>query len=238
MYHLIFNLIAQSRSGQNLILLVPLMRYARRPCCSDPSHVVNKCESSYSALMGEVLIEIRSWLHGLAFTRRIRNFAVICLNELLVSEDSVRAGIKQMKKYWKSDPVHMTEQGYEDLARLLLEQIMETELSRKLEKKEANSATEVDRKVVNWSARRSDCVLNNDASVHQQYSGEDRGEPHGSEAPHPAGAGEASTVAAEAIEAVDMSRNFTASHTRYQHSVQFILHFFLFLTSYDNQCLL
>jgi hypothetical protein len=164
------------RAGLNKtkILLVPMMRYACMLCCSDPFHMVNKGESSYSALMGEALINIKSWLRGLAFTRRIKNFAVICPNELLISENSVKAGMNQMKKYWKSDPVHMTELGYEDLARLLLEQIMETELSRKLEK-EANSATEADKKVVDWSARRSDWVIKNDSSVHRQYGGENRG---------------------------------------------------------------
>jgi hypothetical protein len=158
------------------ILLVPLMRYARKACCSDTSHVVNRDESSYSALMGEALINIRSWLRGLAFTRRIRNFAVICPNELLVSKDSVKAGIKQLKKYWKSDPVHMTELGYEHLAKLLLDQIMETELSRKLEKTEASTSNvEADKSVVDWSARLSAWVMRNDSSVHRQYGAEDRG---------------------------------------------------------------
>jgi lysophospholipase L1-like esterase len=57
----------------------------------------------------------------------------------------VQAGVKQMKKFWKSDPVHMTEQGYEELAKMLVEQMVETELSRKLEKKETPV---VDKKMV------------------------------------------------------------------------------------------
>jgi hypothetical protein len=62
------------------ILLTPLVRYLGESCCSDTGH---QSERSFGTVAGEALKEFGVWLQDLAFTRRIRNFAVVNPNMLI-----------------------------------------------------------------------------------------------------------------------------------------------------------
>jgi hypothetical protein len=81
---------------------------------------------------------------------------------MMPSDDAVAAA-KHFKRFWKEDPVHMTSSEYKELAKLVLETMLETTLTRSVEKKEEKSAG---RGWVDWAERRS---------VHRNYSADRRG---------------------------------------------------------------
>jgi hypothetical protein len=118
------------RAGQDCskFLLTPLMRYIGKPCCNNPSHITNRNEASYFQNIAEKLKELKGSLNGLAFTRWLHNFAVICPHKLLKSqEDSAKTAALLMQD-WAEDPVHMTNEGYQDLSRKILEFMVEADL--------------------------------------------------------------------------------------------------------------
>jgi hypothetical protein len=149
-------------------LLTPLVRYLGSACCSDMTHVINSSDNLYASGLADKLGEVKEWMGGLAFTRRLRNYAVICPNELLKQED-VSTSAAKFGEYWASDPVHMSKDGYQDLAKKLLERMLEVELKRPTGKKE-----EPAKKMFDWAASRSDWVNRNDTAVHRRDT-EDRG---------------------------------------------------------------
>jgi hypothetical protein len=158
------------RAGQDCVkvLLTPLMRYIVKPCCADPTHIINKgAEQPLGLALGESLNLIYDWLRGLAFTRRIRNFTVIDPNEVIQTKDNVLKAAKQVKKFWKADPVHMSEEGYRVLGKNMLERILEADLSRRTDKEDGQSTG--GRKMVDWAERRSAWVSKNDSQVHRRY---------------------------------------------------------------------
>jgi hypothetical protein len=63
------------------------------------------------------------WLNGLAFTRRLQNYA-------LIKQEEVSKSAVLFSEYWAVDPVHMSSEGYLDLARKLMKRMVETELNR------------------------------------------------------------------------------------------------------------
>jgi hypothetical protein len=67
------------------------------------THVINS--SDFASGLADKLGEVKEWLGGLAFTRRLRNYAVICPNELLKQED-VSKSAARFGEYWAADPVH------------------------------------------------------------------------------------------------------------------------------------
>jgi hypothetical protein len=70
-------------------LNTPLMRYVGGGCCNDTTHIINRSKRQYSTTIAEKLGEMKGSLSSLAFTRRLRNFAVIFPNELLTQENTV-----------------------------------------------------------------------------------------------------------------------------------------------------
>jgi hypothetical protein len=147
------------------ILMTPLMRYVRRKCCDDPGHITNK--GSFGEEIGEGLNEICYWLRNMAFTRRIQNFTVLDPNETMLAGDHIVKDAMQIKKFWKDDPVHMTAAGYKKLGKLILESLLDTNLTRAIEKKEVAKPA---RPRVDWAERRSGWVKQNDSSVHRRYN--------------------------------------------------------------------
>jgi hypothetical protein len=143
-------------------LLTPLVRYLGNACCSDMTHVINSSDNLFASGLADKLGEVKEWMGGLAFTRRLRNYAVICPNELLKQED-VSTSAARFGEYWASDPVHMSKEGYQDLAKKLLERMLEVELKRPTGKKE-----EPAKKMFDWAASRSDWVNRNDTAVHRR----------------------------------------------------------------------
>jgi hypothetical protein len=51
------------------IILSPLPRYLKR-CCSDKSHITNKRDKSYFAMMGEGLSDIKDSMRDLIFGKK------------------------------------------------------------------------------------------------------------------------------------------------------------------------
>jgi hypothetical protein len=92
---------------------------------------------------------------------------VIDPNEVIQTEDNVLKAAKQVKKFWKSNPVHMSEEGYRVLGKTMLERILETDLSRKTDNEDARASG--GRKMVDWAERRSAWVSKNDSQVHRHY---------------------------------------------------------------------
>jgi hypothetical protein len=131
------------RAGKNhtKILLTPIMRYALAACCDNPAHITNKREPAYGTALGEALSNIGEWLQDLAFTRRIRNFAVMCPTDVMQRADQQRKG-----NFWAEGPVHMTNDGYRFLANALLERFADVKLCRKVDSKPPPAAT--------WSQRK------------------------------------------------------------------------------------
>jgi hypothetical protein len=137
------------------ILLTPLVRYLLQPCCRDPTHLTNRCKPTYGTMIAEAMCEARAWLKGLAFTRRIKNFSVICPNEMLGHED---------RHFWQEDPVHMVESGYKELGKRLLEAMLNAEVSRKMDSAGPSVASGTD-----WAVLRAPWVKENDSQVHRNY---------------------------------------------------------------------
>jgi hypothetical protein len=155
------------RAGQNhtKILLSPLMRYVSSGCCTNASHMINRREKNFAGSMGKALGEVGEWLQDFAFTRRIRNFAVLCPNQLCQGEGDIADRANAVKNMW-SDPVHLTSEGYQRLAENLINRMLEVKLSRATE---AKSATE-DR-IPDRAAMRPRWVTENDSSVRRSYEG-------------------------------------------------------------------
>jgi hypothetical protein len=65
------------------VLLSPLMRYVTSSCCNNVGHMINRGEKTFAAAMGLALGEVKEWLQDFTFTRRIRNFTVLCSNTVL-----------------------------------------------------------------------------------------------------------------------------------------------------------
>jgi hypothetical protein len=103
------------------------------------------------------MCEVKAWLRGLAFTRRIKNFSVICPNEMLGLED---------RHFWQEDPVHMAADGYKELGKRLVEAMVNTEVSRRTESAAGPSAATG----TDWAALRAPWVKENDSHVHRNYN--------------------------------------------------------------------
>jgi hypothetical protein len=152
------------------ILLTPIMRYALAACCADPGHIINRREASYGTDLGEALNNIGDWLQDFAFTRRIRNFAVMCPTEVMRN-----AGEKIKGSVWTEGPVHMNGQGYKMLATAMLDRFADIKLSRKTEKKPEQSM----KKMVDRAATRKAWVGGNDSAVQRRYEDEGSSRGHG-----------------------------------------------------------
>jgi hypothetical protein len=72
----------------------------------------------------------------MAFTRRIRNLTVLDPNETMLTGDDILKGALCIKKFWKDDPIHMTVASYKKLGKLILESLLDRNLTRAIEKKE------------------------------------------------------------------------------------------------------
>jgi hypothetical protein len=98
------------------IITVPFMRYMSYKCCEDPNHLTNfKCKG-WGNYIGESLININTWLNDVVYLKRIRNFEIMCPNELLQRNVSLKKAAWRLYKFWSQDPVHMTKEGYAELA--------------------------------------------------------------------------------------------------------------------------
>jgi hypothetical protein len=115
-------------------------------------------------------------IQDFAFTRRIRNFAILCPNTLLQGDSEIEDGAAKIKQFWTAGPVHMNQDGYTCLASNLVDNLLDVKLKRPMEAK-TNSAA---RKIPDRAATREDWVHSSDSSVHRQYEDarENRGRGH------------------------------------------------------------
>jgi hypothetical protein len=137
------------------------MRYALESCCKDVSHIINRSDPNFGANLGTVLSNIKDWPQDLAFTRRIRNFAVLCPTEVMQRAEVQRSGC-----FWIQGPVHMNTEGYRFLGVALLEQFADVKLSRKVEPKTTNVNKQ---RLPDRAATRMSWVGGNDSAVHKVY---------------------------------------------------------------------
>jgi hypothetical protein len=103
------------------VVLVPLVRYVTAKCCSNPAHIINFDDDTWGTLHATRLTEAQRWLNDICFFKRIRNFKVMCPNELLHEF----AG-EEAREYWGTSLEHMTGNGYRALALALLTCMTET----------------------------------------------------------------------------------------------------------------
>jgi hypothetical protein len=90
-------------------------------CCEDQNHLTNfKCEG-LGSYIGESLINISMWLNDVVYLKRIRNFEIVCPNELLHRDETPKKAARRLYKYWSQDSVHMNNDGYTALAAALSE---------------------------------------------------------------------------------------------------------------------
>jgi hypothetical protein len=165
------------RAGRNntKIMLSPLMQYVNSSCCNNSSHLINRKERRLSTSMGEAIGEIKEWISDFAFTRRIRNFAVLCPNNLLQDGNNLEEAGKKIRGYWSAGPVHMNTEGYAALAVNLLNNTLEIKLSRPTEAAGAARGPAV---IPDRAAMRQKWVTSNDSAVHRNYEDGDRAGGH------------------------------------------------------------
>jgi hypothetical protein len=147
------------------VLLSPLMRYIVQKCCEDDSHIINKGHSNYGTNMGTALGEMSEWLRDLAFTRRVRNFIVMCPNEILGDEGSIKAGTRRVTAFWKDGPVHLTQEGYSALAT--------SNLARKVDTDKQVMSYATKQRLEDRTVRRQNWITSNDSSVQRRYEAEE-----------------------------------------------------------------
>jgi hypothetical protein len=153
--------------NHNKVLLSPLMRYVTSSCCNNVGHMVNRREKTFAAAMGLALGEVKEWLQDFTFTRRIRNFTVLCSNNLLQGDGNLEDNAANIKRYW-SGPVHLNSEGYGQLAEHLLGSVLEAKLLRPTSEVKKPAAPVHDR-----AKLRKSWVNQNDSAVHRKYEEDD-----------------------------------------------------------------
>jgi hypothetical protein len=152
------------RSGldHKKFILSPLLRYTVRACCRDANHLTNKRDADFLQSQVSSLTEIYSWLNAMSFTRR--NL------ELLGLEDDIVGFALAVSQYYKDGPVHLTEAGYVDLCNQLVDRMGTAPLKRKTTVESKKPQQQID-----WAARRSKWVRENDSDVHRADTENARG---------------------------------------------------------------
>jgi hypothetical protein len=95
------------------IILSPLPRYMKR-CCRNKEHLTNKRDEDYASKMGEALADIRDSMKDLVYGKKIRSFKVLNTTRLIMGDDAEEA-VDNLRTFWREDPVHMTQEGYNAL---------------------------------------------------------------------------------------------------------------------------
>jgi hypothetical protein len=151
-------------------ILSPLLRYVVKACCKNPLHITNKREGDFLQKQVAAFSEIQDWLNAMTFTRRIRNFLVINPVELLGPDDLVECTVA-VSKYYREDPVHMTAEGYIDMGQQLIEKIGSSSVNGKT----TETTNEEQSNQIDWAARRSRWVHENDTTVRRADTDGSRG---------------------------------------------------------------
>ncbi len=119
----LFSLIKALGTSKKLVLS-PLGRYWRGPCCSDAGHITNYREPGYLSDLSSSLRSLRDNIRGSLFTKKIPNFRVLCLNWMLgleprstsISEEDVN----DLSMQWGDDPINPTAAAYKKIAAAII----------------------------------------------------------------------------------------------------------------------
>jgi len=104
--------------GARLVILVPMPRYVRNPCCDDGGHVTNQGEKEFYE---ELLSAEKRLLDAAAAGDRTREAKVIDLCKLFGSAETPLQELTTPDgtSVWAGDGVHLTSPAYRVAARLL-----------------------------------------------------------------------------------------------------------------------
>jgi hypothetical protein len=109
------------------LLMVLLPRYLWDACCDDPQHAPNVREIGHVDTILDGLTSLQKLWRGMTFRERIRNLKICNVGHLLGEF-----------KWWVSDPVHPTSEGYDLVTNHLIVGLTSLEEKRlQLEKEEA-----------------------------------------------------------------------------------------------------
>jgi hypothetical protein len=111
--------------GAILVILVPLPRYARDPCCGDSGHVTNHGEKEFYE---EFLAAEKRLLDAAAAGDRTREAKVVDLCKLFGSAETPPQDLTTPDgtSVWAGDGVHLTSPAYRVAARLLTAELERT----------------------------------------------------------------------------------------------------------------
>jgi hypothetical protein len=80
-------------------------------CCSSKDHLINRKEPGFKQMLEDSLAEIKKSTQELIHGKKIRAFCVLSPHELLSDRNEDTEDIK----FWDTDPVHLTPEGYNEL---------------------------------------------------------------------------------------------------------------------------
>jgi hypothetical protein len=92
------------------IILSPLPRYML-PCCQSEEHITNRKSTDFKESIVDSLREFRQSLKDLVFGKKLRSFKILDPIQLMYGDE----GDAQRRGFWKSDPIHPTSEGYEQI---------------------------------------------------------------------------------------------------------------------------
>jgi hypothetical protein len=111
------------------VILSPLPRYVK-VCCEDGGHLTNRKADDFKSKLIDGLDEIWRSLNDLIAGKKIRSFKVLSPMKLIDEEQDTADWVKNRKRFWSTDPVHMTADGYSELVRLLTAAAVEASYDR------------------------------------------------------------------------------------------------------------
>ena len=88
------------------IVLSPLPRYWDSSCCDNPTHVTNRKEEGYKKQLESTVYKSKENIRAFIFRHGTRNCKVVNPWPL----------VKKVTPLWSKGAVHLTEEGYEELA--------------------------------------------------------------------------------------------------------------------------
>jgi hypothetical protein len=125
----------QAGGDAQKIIMTPLACYITGKCCKQEDHITNFSDSNYSSDLGAQLEALGGWVKALSFTKRVRNFKVVCPNSMLGIDLDSTADENRLTDYWETDPVHLTTFGYNSLADSILDMSVDVQFNRADERK-------------------------------------------------------------------------------------------------------
>jgi hypothetical protein len=111
------------------VVLSPLPRYVKT-CCSSKDHLVNRTDPNFKSMLYDGLEDINKSLHDLIGGKKICNFKVMSPMKLLDAVQDITEWTRSTKKFWSTDPVHLTPEVYEELTKVVTAEAVGTEYDR------------------------------------------------------------------------------------------------------------